>query len=112
MSIAPLHLCPYPRCRKLVSTGRCAAHARLADHRQNEDVRHLYRTERWIALRREVLREEPFCQPCLEDGFGAVPNRHVDHKVPHRGDLVLFWDRTNLQGLCHAHHSAKTGRGQ
>lgn len=34
----------------------------------------------------------------------------VDHIVPHRGDQVLFWDRSNWQGLCHDCHSFKTAR--
>lgn len=29
----------------------------------------------------------------------------VDHIKPHRGDVGLFWDSTNLQSLCHTCHS-------
>lgn len=36
----------------------------------------------------------------------------VDHKVPHRGDPGLFWDRSNWQGLCGACHNRKTAAGQ
>lgn len=28
----------------------------------------------------------------------------VDHVIPHRGDMRLFWDRTNWQPLCKHHH--------
>nr|WP_246413968.1 HNH endonuclease [Martelella radicis] len=36
------------------------------------------------------------------------PAALVDHKIPHRGDQRLFWDRTNWQPLCHhCHNSAK-----
>lgn len=29
----------------------------------------------------------------------------VDHKIPHRGDSKLFWDRSNWQPLCADHHN-------
>jgi 5-methylcytosine-specific restriction protein A len=32
----------------------------------------------------------------------------VDHIKPHKGDMTLFWDRTNWQSLCGPCHSAKT----
>ncbi len=28
----------------------------------------------------------------------------VDHKIPHKGDETLFWDRKNWQSLCKPHH--------
>jgi 5-methylcytosine-specific restriction enzyme A len=34
-----------------------------------------------------------------------VAGRIVDHKVPHRGDPVLFWDPDNLQTMCQEHHN-------
>jgi 5-methylcytosine-specific restriction protein A len=34
----------------------------------------------------------------------------VDHIIPHRGDQRLLFDPSNLQGLCHTCHSAKTAR--
>ena len=36
----------------------------------------------------------------------------VDHITPHRGDMRLFWDRRNWQGLCRPCHSRKTRREQ
>ena len=32
----------------------------------------------------------------------------TDHIIPHKGDMRLFWDRKNWQGLCHDCHSYKT----
>lgn len=29
---------------------------------------------------------------------------HVDHIVPHKGDMALFWDSQNWQPLCPDHH--------
>jgi 5-methylcytosine-specific restriction protein A len=32
----------------------------------------------------------------------------VDHRLPHRGDMVLFWNVDNWQGLCdHCHNVHK-----
>jgi 5-methylcytosine-specific restriction protein A len=35
----------------------------------------------------------------------------VDHRVPHRGDDHLFWDRSNWQAMSKPCHDEKTGRG-
>lgn len=34
----------------------------------------------------------------------------VDHIVPHRGDMKLFWDRDNWQALCKACHDSHKQR--
>ena len=40
-----------------------------------------------------------------------VPATVVDHIVPHKGDMALFWDKSNWQGLCaHCHNSHKQRR--
>lgn len=36
------------------------------------------------------------------------PATVVDHKTPHKGDPVLFWDEANWQPLCAPHHNQKT----
>ena len=112
MAVAPLRPCAYPRCPRKVVRGRCREHERLVDRqRPNADVRKWYLTPRWRALRAVVLRDEPFCPDCVAEGM-RVRTTDADHRVPHRGDPALFWDRKNLQGKCHRHHSQKTGRGQ
>jgi Restriction endonuclease len=36
----------------------------------------------------------------------------VDHVVPHRSDVALFWDELhNWQSLCYSCHSRKTAAG-
>lgn len=59
---------------------------------------------RWRAAARAYLREYPTCSHCGE------PAACVDHVIPHRGDLELFWDRRNWQALCWSCHSSKTRR--
>jgi 5-methylcytosine-specific restriction endonuclease McrA len=46
---------------------------------------------------------------CEEEGFVEVA-AVVDHKVPHKGNLELFWDESNWQGLCKPHHDASKAR--
>jgi 5-methylcytosine-specific restriction endonuclease McrA len=86
-----------------------ARHERDAD-RRNLAIRRLYRTRRWELLRARVLVEAAYtCAACHRVGLEL----DVDHVVPHRGDLALFWDRGNLQALCHSPcHKNKTARGE
>jgi len=67
---------------------------------------HLYNLARWCGkngLRAATLRRYPICRKC-----GRLPSTHADHVIPHRGNLTLFFDFKNLQGLCESCHSAKT----
>ena len=57
---------------------------------------------KWDVERAAFLKAHPTCQLC------PAPATVVDHKTPHKGDMRLFWDRTNWQGLCaHCHSSTK-----
>ncbi|WP_258874539.1 HNH endonuclease signature motif containing protein [Cupriavidus taiwanensis] len=78
---------------------------------------------RWQKERAAHLREHPFCEYCLREmrisaasvaavilecagrGLSAPYGNVVDHRIPHRGDQMLFWDRSNWQTLCVFHHS-------
>lgn len=64
-----------------------------------------YRTARWRALRWSVLVAAAFqCARCgAVDGTGR--GLVADHRVPHRGDPVRFWDEAGLQCLCAGCHS-------
>jgi len=56
----------------------------------------------WGRLRAWVLARRPLCAVC------GGPATDVDHIIPReRGGLD---SPTNLQGLCHSHHSQKTAR--
>jgi 5-methylcytosine-specific restriction protein A len=39
-----------------------------------------------------------------------MPASVVDHIVPHRGDMALFWDRSNWQAMSKLCHDRKTAR--
>ncbi|QCP88108.1 HNH endonuclease [Cereibacter sphaeroides] len=63
-----------------------------------------YSTARWRQLRWSVLSDADFtCAMCgkLE---GDTSQLVADHRTPHRGDVTLFWDRSNLQCLCKPCH--------
>lgn len=94
-----LKVCPVNGCPNLTAGRWCTNHSQSAGH-------HFYASKRWKILRDEVRQAEPFCRIC-----GQLMT-DVDHVVPHRGDEALFFDRSNLQGLCLECHSAKTRRGQ
>jgi len=64
---------------------------------------------KWQAAREQFLREHPLCADHMARGH-VVPATVVDHKVPHRGDLKLFWDRKNWQSLCKLCHDSHKQR--
>jgi len=35
----------------------------------------------------------------------------VDHIIPHKGDMDLFWNKANWQSLCERHHNIKSAKG-
>ena len=72
-------------------------------------------TYRWKKARQNFLAEHPLCERCKLNGK-ITQAEHVDHVVPHRGDMVLFWKMDLWQSLCASCHSRKThkeaGAGQ
>jgi 5-methylcytosine-specific restriction protein A len=63
----------------------------------------------WVELRARVLRADPLCVECRNAGR-LTPATEVDHVIPLMaggGD-----DLSNLRGLCHACHTAKTATEQ
>lgn len=62
---------------------------------------------RWQKARLGFLRKHPLCAHCQAEGRVTAATV-VDHIVPHKGDPVAFWDRTNWGPLCAPHHNLKT----
>lgn len=69
----------------------------------NRPWRHLY-GRKWDKARLRFLDKNPLCVRCLAKGLTVVATI-VDHIVPHKGCLRLFWDRLNWQALCASCHS-------
>jgi 5-methylcytosine-specific restriction protein A len=63
----------------------------------------------WAKSSRLFLELNPMCAECGREGRMRMASV-TDHIQPHRGDLRLFWDRTNWQPLCKPCHDRKTAR--
>jgi 5-methylcytosine-specific restriction protein A len=100
--------CVAPGCPAIVEQGRCPRHQRKEADRPNPQVRAWYRSPAWRQLRAIVLRAQPCCVAVLDGRCCGRPATDVDHIRAHSGDAGLFWNRANLQGLCHECHARKT----
>lgn len=103
--------CTYPSCGVLVQDGsRCDRHP-YERTRTKQAAQWLkpYKTVRWQTLREWQLNEHPLCADCMAVRMTTAATV-VDHVIPHKGDLQLFFDKDNLQSLCVRHHNRKTAR--
>ena len=107
MPTAPLRPCPAPRCKALVSSGRCAAHGGpAATHRWDTDRPPVTRVRgrRLQALRARLFAAEPFCRACVAGRMTVATIR--DHVIPlAEGGQD---NEENVQPLCQACSDAKT----
>ncbi|WP_312814429.1 HNH endonuclease [Brevundimonas sp.] len=91
-----------------------AAHASVGQpvmrERDNAPWRTWYKTARWRALRQKVLVRDAYtCQRTGVICGGTYPaddSPVVNHKQPHRGDVALFWDESNLETVSKAVHDS------
>lgn len=54
---------------------------------------------RWDRERAGFLRQHPLCLGCQARGEITAATV-VDHIIPHKGDMTLFWDAANWQSSC------------
>jgi 5-methylcytosine-specific restriction enzyme A len=59
----------------------------------------------WRKARKIFLGKNPLCVMCKGEVIIKSANV-VDHVVPHKKDLALFWDENNWQPLCKHHHDS------
>lgn len=59
---------------------------------------------RWEKARLAYLRRHPLCIMCQKQGITTQADV-VDHIIPHKGNMQLFWDQANWQSLCFTHHN-------
>jgi len=69
------------------------------------DYKSWYQTKWWYRARAIMRRDHPLCQMCADQGK-ITPMKVVDHKVPHRGNSILFFNMSNLWSLCKFHHDS------
>ena len=87
------------RCPKAIERDR----ERKARHdEQRPSARERGYDTKWDKARAAYLAKHPKCVKC------GAPATVVDHVIPHKGDMRLFWDRSRWQPLCtHCHSSRK-----
>jgi len=69
----------------------------------NQQTRRLYDGRPWRKARALYLQQHPLCEYCeARDIVEAAVL--VDHKIPHRDDVRLFWDRSNWAACCRPCH--------
>ena len=114
-SAAP-HPCGEVGCAALVTnTSRCPEHTRekqlLQDQHKGSPSKRGY-GRRWQATSKGFLRSHPLCQcPDCDEGHKQLTAATVvDHVIPHRGDMALFWDPHNWQAMAKRCHDRKTWR--
>lgn len=95
-------------------TFRPAGARSRTEARREHDARRGSSTERgyggkWQKARAAFLAEHPLCRMCDENGF-VMAARVVDHIIPHKGDMKLFWSRSNWQALCKPCHDGEKQR--
>jgi 5-methylcytosine-specific restriction enzyme A len=61
----------------------------------------------WQRARAAFLRQHSQCAACARRGRVTAATV-VDHREPHKGDPVKFWDTTRWQALCKPCHDRKT----
>lgn len=86
----------------------------VPQHMPRETANERGYTYRWQQARAGWLRSHPLCVHCERDGR-TVAADEVDHIVPHKGNMELFWDAygerypgAGWMSLCKHHHSLKT----
>lgn len=112
MAFRPKHPCNRPGCRKLTTERYCEEHKREYQRQQDEHRGTAHErgyTSTWRKARKRFLALNPLCVICEREGKITEANV-VDHIIPHKGDMELFWDEDNWQSLCTRHHNEKTAR--
>lgn len=102
-------VCTAIGCPQLAALGGHLCPLHLSEARKASRSRSTYTPDlydaKWRKASKAFLREHPLCA-CGCRGKATI----VDHIRPHRGDLGLFWDRSNWQAMTKAHHDRKTAR--
>ena len=109
----PKRTCLKPGCSELTIDKYCTKHQEERQQQLNEadkargTAAQRGYSSQWRKARAGFLRKHPRCVHCMREGI-LTEATVVDHIIPHKGDKVLFWDRTNWQPLCKRHHDIKT----
>jgi 5-methylcytosine-specific restriction protein A len=111
-----LGLGPAPLAPMIGHQGRDAAQAARDRLRAQDEARRLYQTKQWRDLRLVALERDGWM--CKQTGVYLVEGRTadnaavVDHIIPHRGDLALFFDLDNLQSVAKSWHDSEKQKAE
>ncbi|WP_441256062.1 HNH endonuclease [Tardiphaga sp. 285_C5_N1_2] len=73
-------------------------------YRERLSARQRGYTHKWDKAAAAFKLANPLCVMCEKRGL-VTPVYAVDHIIPHKGDMTLFWDQNNWQSLCRPHHN-------
>lgn len=113
MPLRPQRPCRSAGCRALHRNagGYCDGHADQVKTFVREKPRESSTARgygyKWQQARAGFLAKHPLCIKCQARGLVVVAT-DVDHIEPHKGDMAVFWDRSNWQAMCGPCHSTKT----
>jgi 5-methylcytosine-specific restriction protein A len=116
MPWAPKKVCAAPACGRLTSNRFCDKHEKefserkaASDHERGSAASRGY-GHKWRKAREGFLKQHPLCQcdECQEGKKRVRAATVVDHIVPHKGDMQLFWDKSNWQALADECHRVKS----
>lgn len=122
MPIKPPVGCDAPGCKEhaIDRSIYCEKHQPVRDDRGADRQR--YRDNPWRALYNDpgwrkhtqpaVLIRDPLCKAMITPlckQHGGDGTTVADHIRDHKGDLNLFFDMSNLRGVCKPCHDRKTG---
>lgn len=102
MAKGALKTCMKPGCTALTSGRYCDKHRPKDGGRRPAEWRSWYNSSRFRNARAAFMAEHPTCAVC-----GALAT-DLDHRIPHKGNALLFWDTGNWQALCDSCHGRKT----
>lgn len=110
MPYKPKKSCKYPRCPNLIRVDQAYCNTHKGLNRRSSTTKQGY-NYRWQKESKKFLAENPYCFYCMQKGLTVLASI-VDHIIPHRGDMELFWNKANWQSLCKRHHNIKSAKGK
>ena len=97
-----IKICKHPHCSELILSGAYCDKHKI--RKAKAEWHKLYANARWRRMSRQFLVANSECAMC---GGEAT---ETDHIQAHKGNVALFWDIDNWQGLCNTCHSKKSAR--
>lgn len=111
MASKPNRPCSHQGCSALTKERYCNEHKiKAIKSMPSRQYGYLYGS-RWRKYRAHYLMTHPLCvcADCKQSEI-PLPADVVDHIVPHKGDINLFWDISNHQPMAKRCHDKKTAK--